>query len=282
MFAAHLFIAGVARIGLWLFETRGMRQRHGVTPSMVLAVTICACILGLGVGRRFPDVTNDFLTVDPGELAIVQFDSRPLGRYWNTSAVWNNRYCARHGHKYLFYSSQERCRHGSTVLADAWCKVLCMLQATVDHPGVKAFIYMDSDAVIDRLFFNISLNAILETVRQKVSWDIDKKPVVFNQDGPCYWCNRIAKAGYTTCLNSGTVAWYNHQVSIDILQGELPFSFSCYLIKEVAQNGGVRLTTRILRTLLKCELELNVITYIHNTYYCMNQKIQGVLALGTR
>ena len=159
------------------------------------------------------------------EIAILQFDSRPLSAYWQVSALWNSHYCSKHGHKYLYYSSKESCRHGNTPLADPWCKVLSMLQSTKDQTEIKAFIYLDSDAVIDKAFFNISLNSILETVRVKLNWDVNQKPVLFNQDGPCWWCNLIRTVGYTMCLNAGTVVWVRHPVSTEVLQSK--FTLQC-------------------------------------------------------
>ena len=46
---------------------------------------------------------------------------------------------------------------GTTVLADAWCKVRAMNQANSDYPDVKLFIYMDSDAVVDKAYVNVSV-----------------------------------------------------------------------------------------------------------------------------
>lgn len=158
--------------------------------------------------------------IRPDEIAIMQFDSRLPGKYWEVSAKWNNRYCNAHSHKYLYYSSKEKCRYQSVSLADPWCKVLSMLQSTADHPKIKAFVYMDSDAVIDKSFFNMSLNAMLETVRTRLDWDVVEKPVLFNQDGPCWWCNLIEKAGYKTCLNAGTVVWMRHPTSAEVLQSK--------------------------------------------------------------
>lgn len=63
------------------------------------------------------------------EIAIVQFDSRKLSDYWMTSAIWNNYYCAKHGHKYVYYTTSSKfCMHGSEELASPWCKVKSMLR----------------------------------------------------------------------------------------------------------------------------------------------------------
>eukprot|EP00603_Paraphysomonas_imperforata_P011939 CAMPEP_0114455672 /NCGR_PEP_ID=MMETSP0104-20121206/3222_1 /TAXON_ID=37642 ORGANISM="Paraphysomonas imperforata, Strain PA2" /NCGR_SAMPLE_ID=MMETSP0104 /ASSEMBLY_ACC=CAM_ASM_000202 /LENGTH=231 /DNA_ID=CAMNT_0001628103 /DNA_START=416 /DNA_END=1108 /DNA_ORIENTATION=- len=93
-----------------------------------------------------------------------------------------------------------------------------MIQASRDFPQVKVFIYMDSDAVVSKTFESSSLNSLLEFMQQKLSWDVMEKPMVFNQDGPCWWCKLIKKAGYSMCLNAGTVMWYRHPYSDQVLQ----------------------------------------------------------------
>ena len=42
--------------------------------------------------------------------------------------------------------------------------------------------------------------------------------MVFNQDGPCWWCSLIKEKGYEMCLNAGTVMWYRHEKSLKVLQ----------------------------------------------------------------
>ena len=37
-----------------------------------------------------------------------------------------------------------------------------MINANEDHPNIKFFIYMDSDAVIDRSFANVPLNRMIQ------------------------------------------------------------------------------------------------------------------------
>ncbi len=158
----------------------------------------------------------------PNEYALVQYDSRELQDYWLASAAWNREYCKQHGHTYIYYSLKpnEKCLavDGKELLADAWCKVKAMLTAQAEYPHVKIFIYMDSDAVIAKKFKDMSLNAMSNILQEKLSWDISIKPIIFNQDGPCWWCNQVKKVGYTTCLNAGTVMWYNHPYSKTVLQ----------------------------------------------------------------
>ena len=94
-----------------------------------------------------------------------------------------------------------------------------MLQANLDFPHVKLFIYLDSDAVVDKVNFNTSIHGLLDTMHSKMpQWDPTTKPIVFNQDGPCWWCRLVNRVGYRTCLNAGTVIWYRHETSLAILQ----------------------------------------------------------------
>eukprot|EP01038_Epipyxis_sp_PR26KG_P008684 gene8684-11735_t len=154
------------------------------------------------------------------EIAIVQYDSRKIKDYWQVSAQWNNKYCQKHGHIFIYYSSRpkESCRHKDELLASPWCKVKAMIAATKDYPNVKLFFYMDSDAVIDEKFATLPLNSLARMMQTKLSWDPIMKPIVFNQDGPCWWCSLVLEVGYTMCLNAGTVAWYRHEISEMILQ----------------------------------------------------------------
>lgn len=145
----------------------------------------------------------DLHTLRHDEIAIMQYDSRPLGDYWKASAEWNKHYCDKHGHRFIFYASQEGCHYHGEKLATPWCKVKAMLQANSDYPDVKFFIYMDSDAVIDKQFTDTPLMNIIGTMQSKLDWDPIKKPIVFNQDGPCWWCRLVKNVGYNMCLNAG-------------------------------------------------------------------------------
>ncbi len=151
------------------------------------------------------------------QIAIVQFDSRPLKNYWLTAAQWNARYCEQHNHKFLYYTTKDQCHYQHEPLADAWCKVRAMLNANEDFQEIKVFFYLDSDAVIDKDFAHLSLNAMIETMQTRLAWNPMIKPIIFNQDGPCWWCSFIMKIGYKMCLNAGTVVWYRHSISEKIL-----------------------------------------------------------------
>lgn len=154
----------------------------------------------------------------PEEIALLQFDSRPLKGYWLTAARWNSHYCETHGHKFIYYTSNSDCKFESEPLASPWCKVKAMLTANSDFPRIKLFIYMDSDAVIDYKFFNTSINIFVKTMQTKLNWDPLVKPMVFNQDGPCWWCTLVKNVGYSVCLNAGTVMWFRHEKSLQVLE----------------------------------------------------------------
>jgi len=160
---------------------------------------------------------SSFEDLAPEEYAIVQYDSRPLSNYWLTSAAWNQQYAIRHGHKFIFYQS-DTCIHESGLdLATPWCKVWSMVSAVRDFPDAKVFVYLDSDAVVDRDHEGTSLLQYMQYMKEKLSWDVLDKPMIFNQDGPCWWCDLIRKKGYSTCLNSGTVAWVRSAHSTAVL-----------------------------------------------------------------
>jgi len=124
-----------------------------------------------------------------------------------------------HGHKYLYYTlSNDKCTYGEVELAYPWCEVKAMIQASLDFPDTRLFIYMDSDALVDKSYRNTSFNQILHFVQEKLDWNPTTKPLLFNQDGPCWWCNLIEKVGYKMCLNAGTVIWYRSPRSIQLLE----------------------------------------------------------------
>lgn len=106
----------------------------------------------------------------PEEIAIVQFDSRPLKDYWLAAAKWNDAYCKKHGHKFLYYTTEEECHYKQEPLASAWCKVKAMINAMDDFPDVKLFMYMDSDAVVDKEFASQSLNKMFGTMQNNLEW----------------------------------------------------------------------------------------------------------------
>lgn len=154
------------------------------------------------------------------EIAIVQFDSRPLKGYWRVAAEWNHHYAAIHNHSFAYYSTKpgQKCKHDEEPLASPWCKVLSMLQADRDLPHAKVLLYMDSDAVVNKRFKNTPLPQFLELMQSRLAWDPEARPLVFNQDGKCWWCALIERVGYGVCLNAGTVLWYRHPTSVRLLR----------------------------------------------------------------
>jgi len=59
------------------------------------------------------------------DIAIVQFESRPLSDYWNASVHWNNAYAIKHGHQYILISIRKKsCKYANLILSPPWCKVL--------------------------------------------------------------------------------------------------------------------------------------------------------------
>lgn len=62
------------------------------------------------------------------------------------------------------------CHYKDEPLASAWCKVMAM----EDRPTAHVFYYMDSDAIVDKAFENMSLKDITLSMKKKLNWI--KKP----------------------------------------------------------------------------------------------------------
>lgn len=182
-----------------------------------LILLLLACVV-IAITERNLDENPVLEELEPHEIAIIQFDSRKPGDYWLASALWNQRYCEKHGHVFVYYASKKACHYGNEELASPWCKVKSMINANAEYPLVKFFIYMDSDAVIDEKFSHKPLNTLIGIMQKKLSWNPNVKPMVFNQDGSCWWCSLVQRVGYPVCLNAGTVAWYRHELSEMILK----------------------------------------------------------------
>lgn len=140
--------------------------------------------------------------IQPSELLVAQFDSRPMGDYWNTSSRWNKHYCDKYGHQFLFLSmSSSKCSYDSTELAMPWCKVKAMVAlSSMRLEGVKAVLFIDSDSIIT---VNYSMTVVLAYMQRDLEWNITERPLVFNQDGPGWACKNAIGVGYNVCLNSG-------------------------------------------------------------------------------
>ena len=83
-------------------------------------------------------------------------------------------------------------------------------------PKAKAFVYLDSDAVMTT---NYSLSDIIGFMRRELVWDFNERPIALNQDGPGWACkNTIEKLkAYEYCLNSGTLMWIRDDRSYNML-----------------------------------------------------------------
>ena len=82
----------------------------------------------------------------------------------------------------------------------------------------KIIIYMDSDAVVNKAYANTSAVDFISMMQAKLDWDYRQQPMVFNQDGACWWCNLVDRVGYNVCLNAGSVLWYRHPKSTQVLR----------------------------------------------------------------
>ena len=181
-------------------------------------------------------LTGFHLSLDdlqPSDICIIQFDSRPLDNYWNASAIWNKAYAMYHGHKYAFMTmhstSNEYKNQNHNNIKDkqycyskdnyklhvVWCKVKAIISASRLIPSAKAYLYIDSDVVITS---NYSLSHIIGYIRKDLNWDLRKKPVAFNQDGPGWSCKHAMSFGFNYCLNSGTVFWLKDDIAQNILE----------------------------------------------------------------
>lgn len=183
---------------------------------------------------------DPILDIQPHELAIVQFDTRPLGNYWNISAHWNHAYAMKHGHQYAFITLKsghnQDCKRNGIVLSPAWCKVKAMLRAHRFLPTAKAFLYIDSDAVITTQFDH-SFTDVLSYIRKDLHWNTTQMPIAFNQDGPGWACNNVVEStGYDFCLNSGTVYWRRSFISQKVLSDWWKMSADPYSAHRFSQQ----------------------------------------------
>ena len=51
----------------------------------------------------------------------------------------------------------------------------------MDYPGIKVFIYMDSDAVVSKKSSSYPVNDMLDVMQTTLNWNPEEKPMVFNQ-----------------------------------------------------------------------------------------------------
>ena len=165
----------------------------------------------------------------PHDIAIIQFETRSLtlkynskiasydNNYWNVSARWNKNYAMKHGHQYAFIAMDptKPCVSKKYKLSAVWCKVKAMVRANDLLVKAKAYVYIDSDAVMTT---NYSLSDIIGFMRRELHWDMVAQPIAFNQDGPGWSCKHTLKYSYPYCLNSGTLFWIKTEETVRILQ----------------------------------------------------------------
>lgn len=101
----------------------------------------------------------------------------------------------------MFLTSTNDCVFNEHKLADPWCKVKAMAVLNeMPLPGVRAVLFVDSDAVIT---VNYSMTTVLAYIQRDLNWSLTERPVAFNQDGPGWACKNAIGVGYDVCLNSG-------------------------------------------------------------------------------
>ena len=121
-----------------------------------IVIFCCLCLLLLPrsalAGHEVLYKTEVDPAVDtlPADLAIVQFDTRPLGEYWNISAHHNFAYALRHGHQYLWMTMREgeECVFEGVELSPVWCKVKAMLKAHKYLPKAKGKYTLNHPKII--------------------------------------------------------------------------------------------------------------------------------------
>lgn len=196
----------------------------GVTLSVFSLRSYSSVISGFGFGS-----TNayKFSSIPAKKFGIIQWESRAVApiaspdtrTFWSTAAQWNALYAKHHGHAYYYVeppSSNFQCMgpDHKTPLQPSWCKVPAILQLQKDHPEIKYWLYLESDAVVHHNFRSQSLGEMLDVMQTWIpEWDVQFKPMVFNQDanqkrGSTYWLNIIKqRSNYTQSLNAGTLLW---------------------------------------------------------------------------
>jgi hypothetical protein len=179
---------------------------------MLVSCLFRLCESGEQVFAGFKAKRDDLSASDIG---IIQFDTRPLTDYWEASARWNKAYAQYHGHKYVYMSMQTECKCGEYLVSPVWCKVKAMVHASDILPRAKAFVFLDSDAVVTS---NHSLADIVAYMRHDLQWDLRTRPVAFNQDGPGWSCKHTMELGFNYCFNSGTVFWLNNDAGRNIVR----------------------------------------------------------------
>ena len=106
-------------------------NRYGYLRFVVIESTAMMPAKNLSILRalvillifKISEQTVQLWKLKSDEIALLQFDSRPLKNYWLVTAQWNSFYCETHGHQFIYYTSNDGCMFESEPLASPWCKV---------------------------------------------------------------------------------------------------------------------------------------------------------------
>mmetsp|Transcript_22952 Transcript_22952/g.33556 ORF Transcript_22952/g.33556 Transcript_22952/m.33556 type:complete len:175 (+) Transcript_22952:206-730(+) len=55
-------------------------------------------------------------------------------------------------------------------------------------------------------------------MKKDLRWNVQRKPIAFNQDGPGWACKRALELGFPHCFNSGTILWFNTEKAVGVLR----------------------------------------------------------------
>ena len=106
---------------------------------------VCVSLFPRAIGRDQVLFNHRLHPADltAAEIAIVQYDTRPLGEeYWGVAARWNFAYARRHGHPYFYLSSKvdEGCIHSGIKLSLVWCKVYRQIESMYSYTSCNLYV----------------------------------------------------------------------------------------------------------------------------------------------
>lgn len=182
-----------------------------------LLIALCLVLPLVFAGHEIllPYSSASKCSILPSNILIIQFESRPISSFWNTSIVWNADYAFRFRHRYQLYTSTRSCRLGNEPLGESWCKVKAMLEVSKEISADTFVVFLDSDAIITTSY---SFSSVICMIQDQLGWNIMSKPIAFNQDGPGFACVMALRLGYNMCLNSGTVLFTKSPSVTSILE----------------------------------------------------------------
>jgi len=166
-----------------------------------------------------------YARADRGPPTLVMYETRDLGdvtTYWRAAYDLAANYAERHGHNFVMYTLPkgvarlEAC-DGSN-LGLSWGKAAAAVQATLDFPDSRFFLFLDSDAAIStesgKTGESWADRSLAHVLAAAVGWPGKmRKPVLVNQASRDYWLHRAPqnKTRWRYLLNSGTFAWRGPQ-----------------------------------------------------------------------